>query len=230
MNRSHGTVKQTARRLMLYINGLMLVQVMILLMESTERPALHGSWAYIVMSALPPIVLGLAGRASGIRFAATIVASFYTLFIAGLVWILPLFPAEPKLGPVYQHVTSFIPPEFPMLFIVPALALDLWWQRTQRWNAWRVAATSALLWVALLVAVEWPFASFLMSPAARNRFFGAMYFFYGLPPTSFAARYLFYPGEGALSLWGGFLLAVAIGTVAFRWGIARGEWLRKIQR
>ena len=26
------------------------------------------------------------------------------------VWILPLFPAEPKLGPVYQRVTRLVPP------------------------------------------------------------------------------------------------------------------------
>ena len=129
VNRSQ-RLQQTGRWLMLYICGIMLIQVMILLMESTERPELHSSWPYIVMAALPPIVLTISSRASGFRFAATCVAGFYTLFIAGLIWILPLFPAEPKLGPVYQHVTQFIPPEFPMMFIIPALALDLFWQWT----------------------------------------------------------------------------------------------------
>ena len=37
------------------------------------------------------------------------------------LWILPLFPAEPKLGPVYHPVTHFIPWEFPLLLIIPAL-------------------------------------------------------------------------------------------------------------
>ena len=48
------------------------------------------------------------------------------------LWILPLFPAEPKLGPVYHQVTHFIPWEFPLLLIVPALAIDLICQRTGR--------------------------------------------------------------------------------------------------
>ena len=52
-------------------------------------------------------------------------AAIYTaLFLAGL-WIFPLFPAAPKLGPVYQHVTHMVPLWFPVLVIVPAFALDL---------------------------------------------------------------------------------------------------------
>ena len=39
------------------------------------------------------------------------------------VWVLPLFPAQPKLGPVYREVTHFIPWEFPLLLIVPAIIL-----------------------------------------------------------------------------------------------------------
>ena len=93
-----------------------------------------------------------------------------------------------------------------------------------------MAAVSAVIWVALLLAAEWPMATFLMSTAARNRFFGTIYLFYGLPPVSFGARYLFYPFEGASQFWLGILLALGVGMVAFRWGIARGEWLRKIQR
>ena len=57
-------------------------------------------------------------------------------------WILPLFPAQPKLGPVYHPLTQFTPPEFPLLLIVPALALDLLWQRTAALG--RVAAGAGL--------------------------------------------------------------------------------------
>ena len=70
------------------------------------------------------------------------------LFRIGLILILPLFPAEPKLGPVYQQVTHFIPPDFPLLFIVPAFVLDLFWQRTKAWNPWKIAAVSSIIWVA----------------------------------------------------------------------------------
>ena len=48
------------------------------------------------------------------------------------LWIFPLFPAEPKLGPVYQHITHMVPLWFPTLLIVPAFALDLLRQRDGR--------------------------------------------------------------------------------------------------
>jgi hypothetical protein len=186
-----------------------------------------------VAAALPPIVLALASRLTGYPFAATAVAALYTLFRMGLILLLPLFPAEPKLGPVYQHVTHFIPPDFPLLFIVPAFALDLLWQRAKNWNwnPWKLSLVSGLVWVGVFFAVEWPFASFLLTPAARNWFFGTIYFYYALPTTSFTAKYQFYPQsttpfEFALGL----LFAVVLGTLAIRWGLARGEYLRKVKR
>jgi hypothetical protein len=175
-------------------------------------------------------VLAVGSRTTGIRFASTYIAAFYTLFLIGLILILPLFPAEPKLGPVYQPVTQFIPPEFPLLLIVPALAMDLIWSWTKSWNAWKTAAMSAVVYVGLLLAVEWPFASFLMSSGSRNRFFGTMYLWYSLPPTSFLARGLFLPFETTAQFWRGMALAVILCFLAIRWGISRGEWMRKIAR
>jgi hypothetical protein len=231
MNRSQASSHTAERRLILYISGIMLVQIMIVLMESTQRVNLHSLEAYLTTAALPPIMLALAWRLTGYRFAATFVAAFYMLFRIGLILILPLFPAEPKLGPVYQQVTHFIPPDFPLLFIVPAFGLDLLWQRTRNWNAWKIAAASGVVWVALFMAVEWPFATFLMTPAARNWFFGTGYLFYALPQKSYGARYLFYPTNYTAGEFGlGLLCAAALAMLAVRWGLARGEWLGKIKR
>ncbi len=230
MNRVTGSAKQTARWLFLYIGGIMLVMAMIILMEYTERTVLHNALPYILISLLAPIVMTVGSRATGVKFAATFIAGFYTLFLIGLILVLPLFPAEPKLGPVYQHVTQFIPPEFPILIVVPAVALDLFWQHAKTWNAWKVAAASAVIFVGLLLVVEWPFASFLMSPAARNRFFGTMYLWYGLPPYSFAARNMFYNFETAAEFWRGIAIALIGSALAIRWGISRGEWMRQIKR
>ena len=231
MNRSQSSSHVAERRLILYISGIMLVQIMIVLMESTERVYLHSLRAYLVTAALPPIMLALAWRLTGYRFAATYLAAFYTLFRLGLILVLPLFPAEPKLGPVYQQVTHFIPPDFPLLFIVPAFGLDLLWQQTKGWNAWKIAAASGFVWVALFLAVEWPFASFLMTPASRNWFFGAGYLFYAMPPTSFMARNVFYPSTFTTLQFGlGLICAALLGMLAVRWGMARGEWLGKLKR
>ena len=54
----------------------------------------------------------------------------YTAFGLAFLWILPLVPAEPKLGPVYRQVTHLIPWEFPLLILIPALAIDLILQRS----------------------------------------------------------------------------------------------------
>jgi hypothetical protein len=230
MNRTEGETRRLSKYLLLYSSGIMLVMVMTMLMEYLERPMLHTSQPYVVMAIFVPIMLTVAARATQLPFAATFVASFYTLFGIGLILILPLFPAEPKLGPVYQHVTHFIPEHFPTLLIVPALALDLLWRRTKNWGAWKVAGVSALVFLAFLLAVEWPFADFLMSPASRNRFFGTMYFWYGLPPTSHSARYLFWEGETAAHFWRNMGLALVLSTLTFRFGQTRGEWLRGIKR
>jgi hypothetical protein len=230
MNRSAVQSRTSERRLVLYINGIMLVQVMILLMESTERVFLHSAGAYIGAAALPPLVLALSWRLTRYRFAATFVALFYTLFRIGLILILPLFPAQPKLGPVYHQVTHFIPPDFPLLLIVPAFLLDLLWQRTESWNRWKIATVSSIIWTSVLIAVEWPFASFLMSPASNNWFFGTGYLYFALPPKSFLARHAFYPTGTPLEFSLAILGAILVGTLTFRWGISRGEWLGKIKR
>jgi len=230
MNRSHGAVRQTSKVLLLYGCGVMLTMVMTMLMEYMERMFLHTSQPYVILAVFVPIMLTVAARATDTRFAATFVAGFYTIFGIGLVLILPLFPAEPKLGPVYQHVTHFIPEPFPVLLIVPALALDLLWMRTKHWNRWQAAAASAVVFVAFLLAAEWPFASFLMSPASRNRLFGTAYFWYGLPPNTYEAHYLFWDRETLAHFWRGVVLAMVLGTLSFRFGISRGEWLHRIKR
>ncbi len=230
MNRSNSAGHIAERRLLLYISGIMLVQFMILLMEYTFRPFLHSPRAYIAVAALPPIVLGLASRLTGYRWAATIVTGFYTLFRIGLILILPLFPAEPKLGPVYQKVTHFVPPDFPLLFIIPAFALDLFWQHSKNWNPWKLAAASSVIWTAVFLAVEWPFATFLMSPASANWFFGTGYIYFATPPGAMIVRRVFYPSVSAVQFALAIGFAMMLGTLSFRWGLTRGEWLGKIKR
>jgi hypothetical protein len=62
-------------------------------------------------------------------------------------WILPLFPAQPKLGPVYQPITHLVPLHFPLLLIVPAIALDLLWSKTGDWGRWRQALVTGPVFV-----------------------------------------------------------------------------------
>jgi hypothetical protein len=229
-NRSEAVGRRKTQLLFLYVCGLALVKFMFMVMEFTGRSRLHTSLPYALVTLLAPFPMAVAARATRFRYPATVVAATYTLVLIGFIQILPLFPAQPKLGPVYQHVTHFIPPQFPLLLIVPAFALDLLWQRTANWNRWALAAVSALIFLALLLAVEWPFAAFLNTPAARNRFFGAMYFWYGLSPASYSAQYRFYDLETVGEFWRGLSMALLLGTLGIRFGISRGEWMQRVQR
>jgi hypothetical protein len=230
LNRSVKEGKTALRWLFLYCCGVMMVLGQFVLMEFTGRPMLHTSLPYILEAAIATICLAMVSRATGVKFAATFVAGFYMAFLMGLILVLPLFPAEPKLGPVYQQVTQFIPPQFPILLVVPALALDLFWQRSKTWNRWLVAAVSSFLFVGLLLAVEWPFASFLMSSGSHNAFFGTIYLPYGVPPTSYIARNMFYEAQPPVQFWSSIGLALLLGTLSVRFGISRGEWMRRVQR
>ena len=230
INRTSGRDRTTLRWLFLYVSGMNLVLTMVILMEYTSRVFLHSTLAYILMATLTPIMMCVASRVTQFRFAATAVTGWYTFFLLALIQILPLFPAEPKLGPVYQHVTQFIPPQFPILLLVPAVALDLLWARTKTWNAWLLAVVSATLFVCVLIAVEWPFAAFLMTPAARNEFFGTGYVYYGLPPQSHLAQGEFYLPERGAVLFRGLVTAVLFCSLTMRWGFSRGASLRNLQR
>jgi hypothetical protein len=152
------------------------------------------------------------------------------LFLIGLILILPLFPAEPKLGPVYQAVHQFIPPKFPLLLIVPAFAMDLLLQKTETWKLWLRSLITGPLFLLTLVAVEWPFASFLMTDAAKNGFFGAAYLGYREPPQSADALREFFRPEHGLVLWQGLAMAMLYSALSVWIGLALGRWMRKIQR
>ena len=132
MNRARDHFRGRLNWLFLYVGGMITMVLMTLLMEFSSRVFMHNAMFYRVVCMFIPMVLAGVARASESRWAATTVAAVYTLVWGAMGWILPLFPAEPKLGPVYNNVTQFVPADFPMLIILPALALDIFWQRSRR--------------------------------------------------------------------------------------------------
>jgi hypothetical protein len=199
-------------------------------MEITNRIFMHTAHFYrLVAIVAPPVMAGVA-RATKYKWAATSVAGVYTVFHLLMGWILPLFPAEPKLGPVLHHTTQFQPPDFPLLIIVPALVLDLVWQRTAGWGTLRQALVSGAVFVGVFAAVQWPFANFLMSPAARNWFFGTKFFGYYVSPNSLSARYQFVAAERGAAFRVEALKALLVAVFTTWLGLAWGNWMVKIRR
>ena len=235
MNRVSSVASQSAqfRRLqwlMLYLSGLMLVLSMFFRMEYTWDVYLHSAGAYIAVSLGTPLYFAAIHVCSRSRWAATWMTVIYTVFLVGLILILPLFPAEPKLGPVFQHVTQFIPPKFPLLLIVPAIVFDLILTKAEGWKSWLLSLVAGPAFILALVAAEWPFASFLMTPAAANRFFGTGYHDYGMPPWSFDVTRHFVAPQHGLELWKGLVMAMLYAAICTWLGLALGRWMRKIQR
>ncbi|MCS7023337.1 MAG: hypothetical protein NZV14_00940 [Bryobacteraceae bacterium] len=228
MNRAQGPVKSRLNAIFLYIGAMLIVLVMVFLMELTGRIQMHTAAFYQRIAVAVPVVLAGLARASGLRWAATITTGIYSLFLILCILILPLFPAEPKLGPVYYPVTHFVPPDFPLLLIVPAVLLDLLWRKTEGWSSWLLAVVSGVVFVGAFVAVQWPFANFLMSDGARNAFFGAHYFGYYTHPQSYLFRRVFLPTEPHFIQ--GMALALAFAIVSMRAGFAWGNWMRLIRR
>jgi hypothetical protein len=218
------------QRLFLYVGGLIVSGQMFFLIQYTWDVQLHSVLPYIAMGIAVPLVLALLSQASRYKWAATTAASVYMLFAIGEILILPLFPAQPKLGPVFNPVTHFVPAKFPILIFVPALALDLLWQRTSGWKTWKVALASGFLFIAVLTIVEWPFANFLLSKASENRFFGSIYFDYNSRPNGPDRLRRFVDPDYGISLYWGLLRAAIYASISTWIGLSFGRWMRSVQR
>jgi hypothetical protein len=231
MNRASDQLRPRLQWLFLYVGGTTVCESLLLKLEYISRSQMHGALFYIVVAIGTPAILVALAVASQQRWACTIMASVYTLFNLAFLWILPLFPAEPKLGPVYYPVTHFIPWEFPLLMIVPAVLVDLMLQRSTGWRPVLRGLVGGMVFLVSLLAVQWPFANFLMTPLARNRLFGAHYFDYGTPPRSDYVRYLFFATEtSAAQFWRGMLIAAVISCAMMWIGVRVGRTMQRVRR
>lgn len=231
MNRAEGSYRVRLERAFYYVVMFLLGMTVGIAQELTNRVFMHGAKFYEVVMLGAPIWMAVISRVSRHRWSATILTACYTGVHLALVWFLPLVPAEPKLGPVYQKVTHLIPPDFPLMLIVPAVVFDLMRRRTADWGKWRQAAALGLAYLVSFFAVQWPFADFLMSPASRNWIFATNEFPFFVPATSAWVRSVFIPTEpSAAAFW--MVMAIAAGTaiVMTRLGLGWGDWMQRVRR
>lgn len=231
MNRAHDDVQVRLRRMVLWLGGLILLQDMTLKLEQTNKVLLHSALPYWVISIGVLFMLEAIARVSGHRWARTIMSGVYTIFVLLMLWVLPLFPAQPKLGPVYHNITHMVPLPFPILLVVPAFALDLLSPRWKNLTKWRQAIIGGTLFLAILIAVQWPFASFLMSPHAANWFFHHDNFPYFAPPGAPTVKHFFVAAEETtIGFWTGMAAAFSASIVSLRVGITWGNWMARLRR
>jgi hypothetical protein len=232
MNRSSGARRQLLRAMYFAVGGMMLVAWMTFEMEFTWRAAMHSATFYRVVAMAAPVALVGLGRAAGAKWGATAVAGVYSAMLLAFLWIFPLVPATPKLGPVYYPVTHLIPEGFPLLLLFPAIAIDVVLARRVGARSPTVqAAIIGVVFVAAFAAAQWPFADLLNSKYAYNWFFGSGYFDYQTRPTFSTVRNVYYDLDGSLRTRAiESALAVVAAMVAARIGLSWGAWMRRVKR
>ena len=230
LSRAVGPARTILEALLLYSLMFLLSVSLGAFQEKTIRIFMHSAQFYVFVAAAVPLWLGVIAGASDKRWACTIVVAIYTAYVLAFIWILPRFPAEPKLGPVYQPVTRFVPPDFPLLLIAPAIVFDLL-RRKAAWSKSTLAAAGGALFVSIYAAVQWPFANFLQSAASRNWFFATQYIPYFIPSDSPYVRYVFVPLERSASeFWLKMGLALVVAAAMTRLGLAWGSGMQKLRR
>jgi hypothetical protein len=195
-----------------------------------DNRSMHRADCYLMFALVIPSWLVAGGWGSTHKWGTTIIAALNTLISLGAQWLLPLFPAQARFGPVYHNTTHLIPPGFPALLIVPAFVADFLLLRLGQRPSWIKAVWVGPSLALSFLAVQWPFANFLMLPAARNWIFGTAYFGYGDPAGVLFDPYKFETTEKL----GVFLLTMAASLVASvlatRLGLAWGDWMRRVRR
>ena len=230
-NRATGAAGKKLNRLFLYLAGLLVLLHMILISEYSDASLMHSAIFYRAVAIGTPTLLIAYGRASGHKWGATIIATIYMALMLAALWIFPIFPAHPKLGPVYTNVTHMVPMGFPVLLVVPAFSLDLVMNRFAGCKERFLSVISGSAFLAALLAVQWPFGMFMISSAARNSLFGQIYFPYQMPPSMYQLAYQFQSYETTRSaFWLSLGAALIASIVSARVGLAFGDWLTRIRR
>jgi hypothetical protein len=156
------------------------------------------------------------------------------LIVCGMVWILPLFKAQPLLAPIYLKVDHMVPPVFPFLLIVPGFFMDLVHQRLgQRrtfWNDWTCAVALGATFFLVFLAVQWNFSAFMLSNGAKNWFFaGGRQWPYFVPIGEWRGYY-WGKSRGEWLTMNTALIVLAVAMIKSRIGLAIGKWMSRVQR
>jgi hypothetical protein len=234
-NRAHDALGDW---LFIYIGGIFLTLGSVFVMEYSTPNLQHAAAFYKICAltfTIRLVTLGVAGR---ISWPATRAAAVYLLLQGLMTWILPLFPAQPKLAPIFNPVTHMVPPAFPLLLVFPAFAIDALLRRTatpQR-GLRRVALAVALgaAFVAVFAVVQWFFSEFLLTPLADNWFFtGNRYWGYDSAPGVWAQRFWHVTaGTPGFDPFRGPAIAMtwALASGGAWLGLLWGGWMKKVRR
>lgn len=220
-----------------YCGSLLLLFMMIFTMEKSFSNKMHSLEFYKVMAIGFPFLLVAIHRSSKFPWPATTAAAICILHRLIVMWVLPLFDAQPLLGPIYRPVDYMVAPPFPVLIILPSIGID-WILMKWKKNDWILSFLIGIIFIIILFPFQWYFAEFLLSENAQNHFFGESYNKpYWAPLGEFNYKfweYDFTPSGHKIPLTAvtplGFILVAFYGMFSARIGLWWGNWLKHVKR
>ncbi len=219
-----------ARLLFVYAGAVVIVALATVATEYVAFPNdQRNAEFYLVSAGIFPLFFVGISRASLSRWGATGAATVYMALTVLMIWILQLFPAEPLLGPILRPVENMVPPAFPLLLVVPALAVDVLMRtlpgQASRLRPWIISGAIGVAFVAVLLAVQWYFSAFLIGEGARNFFFGADQWDYNTLPGPWQYEFWGSTVQASALLW-----AALIAFASARTGLWWGGWMSRVRR
>jgi hypothetical protein len=197
----------------------------------------HSAVFYVLWASVFPLLLAGYSRAGRLRNPATAAALVFMLLWFMMGQVLPHVHAVPRLAPIWNPRTYLWPPFFPVVLVIPALGMDLARRRLEGRGPWIVSFALGVTFVALLCAVQWPMATFMVHGNSHNWLFHGDEWPYTARIGPWHDRFwatertLVVSGDPSfLSLVPGLVLAAAAGTIASRIGLAWGGWMSRVKR
>ena len=236
-NRARSDSDRTHLAILFSLSAAVIVEMVTILITEDAAFAneMHGSAFYRITGMVLPLFMIAFARSSRLSWPATRIAIIYMLLTMLAIWILQLVPATPKLAPIYNAVTTMRPPPFPLLLFVPAIAIDLILSRFTRMSDWVMSIVLGAAFVAAMLAAHWYWAEFMLSPSARNFFFGVDQWDYSSRPGPWRYQYwnLDTDASGSWNPAGfvkGLGIAIVLAIVSARLGLGWGKGMSRIQR
>lgn len=212
--------------------GSLLATVFTLFSERLQSGQMHNVHFFMLASIIFPVCMFISSRASGSRWGATTAAAVYMGELIFMLWLLPLFPAKPQLGPVFNHFDHFQPFSYPLLLVFPAIPIDIILHLPGYKKPWKKILLASLAFFLVFFVVQWYFGDFyLTSVYSRGWVFASYSLNYASNPN-WTYRYSFDPSnvtQGkhlAVGLLFAVFCAFISGTAGYYWG----GWLKKVQR
>ena len=215
--------------------GIVLSLVSVVTIAMSFANLQHSAFFFQLACATYPVVLVALAVSGRLRFSASVGALVAFGLQLAFVWIMPLIPGAPEVGPIYNPRSTLLPPPFPLLLVLPALAVDALLRavpgRGARAQSPLAALEVGLAFAAVFVLVQWTFAGFLLTPAADSWLFagGGRHwpFFLRIDPSARAA--FWQTPDDVLSVARGAFVAL-LAVLAASAGLALGAGLKRVPR